>query len=248
LWLPDEGITEKCTGVFSRRLFMQLFIHIPKTAGTSLRQELQRHYGERIALAYGANELTHPVLQTRNTPPEQRAALEAQGVELLFGHVRYQYWRSAFERGEVLAVLRHPVDRCLSHYQHYLSHPEDTPLGRQVQEDGLSLRAFASHPLSVNLQAKILDIDADSLHCLSEFGGLFTEDQLADELGVRQRLNQTRRSFQATAEDILAIQAANHLDLLVYELVRQAWREGYWRWTATLRRPKRWLFWSERCG
>lgn len=221
---------------------MQLFIHIPKTAGTSLREALQRRYGERIAFAYGDHELTHPVLQDSNTPQEQRAALEAQGVELLFGHVQYRYWASAFDRSEVLAVLRHPVDRCLSHYQHYLSRPNNTGLAQKVQQGRMTLQAFARHPQSVNLQARYLHIDADALNRLSEFGGLFTESQLADELGVQERLNRTSRSFQVTPEDIRIIEDINRLDLLMYELVRQAWREGYWRWRVTLRPPKRRFF------
>lgn len=221
---------------------MQLFIHIPKTAGTSLRREMQRRYGERIAFAYGDNELTHPVVRSSDSPREKRAALEAQGVELLFGHVQYPHWQSAFERSEVLAVLRHPVDRCLSHYQHYLSLPNNSRLAQKVQEGHLTLRDFARHPQSVNLQARYLEIHEDALHRLSEFGGLFTEEQLTDELGVQQRLNQTPRSFQVAAEDIAVIQDVNRLDLLIYELIRQAWREGYWRWPVALRRPKRRFF------
>ncbi len=214
---------------------MQLFIHIPKTAGTSLREALQRRYGKRIAYAYGNHPLTHPILATEEGPREKRTALEAQGIELIFGHMHYRYWQHAFDRSEVLAVLRHPVDRCLSHYQHYLSHPGDTLLADQVQGGEISLQTFAKHPTMTNLQAKTLNINSNSLGDLCRFNALFTESQLLSELGVKQWLNGTERSFQVTPDDILALQEANPLDLQLYELVRQAWHEGYWCWNYTLR-------------
>lgn len=46
----------------------------------------------------------------------------------------------------------------------------------------------------------------------------------------RQRPNVGRRGFTVTPADLVAIAEANRLDLSIHEWVRQAGREGCWKW------------------
>ena len=225
---------------------MQLFIHIPKTAGTSLRDRLAEHYRRRIAFDYGpTSPLTHPLLVDRQRPAQDRRVdLSAQGIELIYGHVRYPHWQATFAQEEVLAVLRHPVDRCISHYQHFLSHDDKnaSALAEVVRTGQIGLAEFARHPHMVNIQARSLGIKRQNLDDLARFRGLFLSESIGTELGITRRLNQGQRSFQVCSADIVAIMDANRLDMLIYELVRQARREGYWRWDSILQPPARRLW------
>jgi hypothetical protein len=213
---------------------MFLFVHIPKTAGTSLRQRLSERLKDRIAFDYGPrHELTHELLRDpARSPSDRRASLEERGVEVLYGHVRYADWRAAFAPAEVVAVLRHPVDRCISHYQHYLTHGGDPAdrMADRVTAGELGLREFARTHQQRNLQARCLGIDAATPESLAHYGTLLLSEVLDSTLGLRQRLNAGRRNFTVTPADIATIIEANPLDLLIYELVRQAGREGYWDW------------------
>lgn len=228
---------------------MHLLIHIPKTAGTSLRDRLQACYRQRIAFDYGPrNELTHPVLADSNRSlRHKRTLLDEQGIELIYGHVKYLEWRAAFAPNEVSAVLRHPVDRCISHYQHMLSYgdEDDSELAAGVRAERIGLAEFACHPDIANFQAQVLCIGADTLDDLKQFRCLYLSESMATYFGVSKWLNQGQRNFPVRPADIAAIVAANSVDMLLYELVRQAWREGYWRWHPLLktRAPR---FWARR--
>ncbi|WP_231372849.1 hypothetical protein [Thioalkalivibrio sp. ALE9] len=235
---------------FLREYPLKLFVHIPKTAGTSLRHRLEANLGSRLACDYGPDHpLTHPELKASagRAQGELRDALERAGVSVLYGHTRYPLWNEAFSTGEVMSILRHPVDRCISHYQHFLSHggaPED-PLATGVATGQLTLQEFAAAVQQRNLQAHQLGITEASLGSLGDFGLLMTSEDLSFRLELGERRNRGRRSFSVTSGDIDAILENNALDMKLYELVRQAWREGYWAWAVPemLRPSGRWFRW-----
>lgn len=225
---------------------MKLFVHIPKTAGTSLRRRLQAHLGSRLAFDYGpSHKRTHPQLKSPEgrSPGELREALERAGVDVLYGHTRYELWNEAFAIGEVMSIVRHPVDRCISHYQHYRSHGGDPgdSLASRVAAGELTLRDFAAIASQRNHQAHHLGITEASLDSLGGYGLLLNSADLSSRLDLGAHHNRGRRSFSVTSGDIDAILENNALDMKLYELVRQAWREGYWHWPIPeMLRPPGW--------
>ncbi len=94
-----------------------IFLHIPKTAGTSLRQAMGQAYepDERVYLydAPGLEGSMHP-REFENLPEERRAQLR-----FVMGHLSYGTHRLVPHECRYVAVLRDPVDRVMSHYYHY---------------------------------------------------------------------------------------------------------------------------------
>ena len=121
-----------------------LFLHIPKTAGSSLTGELQRALQPSL----------HLFLDMANNPPSAAPALMAEKVRrhaeainadryrLVAGHFRYRDLVNAGVRGGVVTVLRHPVSRVVSSF-HY-SRQAGNPQQQFYLDETDSLEAFAS--------------------------------------------------------------------------------------------------------
>jgi hypothetical protein len=109
-----------------------VFEHIPKTAGTTLRQVLRRRYGSRLAVHFSvaqprrrAAELA--ALIEAGRPPRALISTVGYGLhERLPGSLRYAHF----------TLLRDPIQRTISNYYYSLQIGE-------VQE-GTSLVAFCS--------------------------------------------------------------------------------------------------------
>jgi hypothetical protein len=94
-----------------------LFMHIPKTAGTSLRSALAAAYPPaQRALLYDPAHSRGAVLakEFRHTPPEQHA-----GLRLVAGHFRWGIHRAMPGPFAYVTILRDPVDRVASLYYHH---------------------------------------------------------------------------------------------------------------------------------
>lgn len=127
---------------------MLISIHIPKTAGTSFGLLLKQHFGDRLLEDYQDRPLAHTAL------PRLAHALAAWpgngrrlgGYEAVHGHFLGLKYLPV--RGHVVTWLRHPVQRVLSRYGHYL---RDVDAGRPLQpvsglRPGLRLDEFARLP------------------------------------------------------------------------------------------------------
>ena len=98
---------------FSRHL---VFIHIPKTAGTFIREGLEQHY-EKIGCAYG----TKPFANFSTMDGDQLAAFKTH--EVLIGHESFHAFQTHLDRpATYFTVLRNPVDRLISYYNHLMTH------------------------------------------------------------------------------------------------------------------------------
>lgn len=84
-----------------------VFVHIPKTAGTSFRDALCRGFGEEhVSPAFGASHLT------------ESEATALRRYQIICGHISMvDAWR-LFPDAALLTILRDPVERSLSWY-HY---------------------------------------------------------------------------------------------------------------------------------
>ncbi len=85
-----------------------VYIHVGKTAGTSLRLTLVE--------AFGPETCSDPFVQTYMSEEEAR---RHRAFPVICGHISRADQLKWFPDREVITVLRHPIDRCLS-FIHYV--------------------------------------------------------------------------------------------------------------------------------
>lgn len=103
-----------------------IYLHIPKTAGTSFRKSAEQYFGpEEVLNDYGE--------QSTNTSDDIRSAfysakdiakLRKTGLERKFltGHFTLAKYKEIFPDSPVVTFYRNPVDRVVSEYVHFASH------------------------------------------------------------------------------------------------------------------------------
>ncbi|MBN1676635.1 MAG: sulfotransferase family 2 domain-containing protein [Kiritimatiellae bacterium] len=106
-----------------------LFLHIPKTGGTSIAKLFEREYPEPDAVVY--REHWRPGMKCR----------------VVWGHFAYGF-HTHFEDSCYVTMLRHPVDRAISHYYHAL---RETDHHLHEAAGRMSLREYALSDMGLDL-------------------------------------------------------------------------------------------------
>jgi hypothetical protein len=122
---------------------VDIFVHIPKTAGTTLVRILHREYDELGYLWI---------------PPETRfedakrlvADSSAEEFRLIHGHIPVGIHEALTRPARYFTLLRNPVDRALSHYYYVKRHPEHR-LYKEVVEKGMTLRDYVTSGITGEL-------------------------------------------------------------------------------------------------
>jgi len=125
-----------------------VFVHIPRTAGTSFGRLLDAvHAGRPIETFYGDPE--HPVVNAkierfRALPPPAKAA-----IALVRGHVVYRF-DPAFDDAHHVTLLREPLARLVSYY-HYALRERHHYLHDYLMQRRLGLEDFLGSDASIDL-------------------------------------------------------------------------------------------------
>jgi|GEM_PF-6460441 len=92
-----------------------VFIHIQKTAGTSVRVALQQQFSQsEVALIYPGVTPGMSIPELISLPIRQR-----QNIRLLVGHMHFGAGRFLANTCRYIAFLRNPISRLRSHYWHH---------------------------------------------------------------------------------------------------------------------------------
>jgi hypothetical protein len=221
-----------------------LFLHIPKTAGTTLRHIIERQYPPDAILIQNQPTL-HQALQA--LPPGK-----ADRVSVVMGHLWFGAHALFARPATYLTMLRDPIDRIISHYyfvqrdpQHYL---HDVVRGMSLEEyvtsncsaeisnDQTRLLA-GSAPAEIGQPSEdILATAKQNLDRHFAVVGLTEEFDWSVILMKRRfgwrspfylKRNVTRHPTKAklSSETVRLIEQRNQLDLAVYRYAQARFRE-----------------------
>ncbi|AZO93205.1 sulfotransferase family 2 domain-containing protein [Halocella sp. SP3-1] len=126
-----------------------IFMHIPKTAGTTLRGIIEQEYSE-IAYGYGGFKEEYNNLS-------RYMGNRASGLQCIIGHIPFgihSYYNRPFH---YITFIREPVDRVISLYYYRLYNKKYLP----VEDIGLEKFLNNYYTQACNLQTKFLSRDAD---------------------------------------------------------------------------------------
>lgn len=128
-----------------------LFVHIPKTAGTSFRLALDEAFPGRTAYDYAprapeTSEAVREHVYGKRDLTALRERLIADDVQVLGGHVHFARYAEIFPPERVITFVREPVSRVVSEYEHACRH------------NGYAgeLMEFAATPRNQSLQTTML--------------------------------------------------------------------------------------------
>lgn len=200
--------------------FPLIYLHIPKTAGTSFRISAEHYFGPSNVLNdYGENSpaTSQDILDAFYSKQDEKL-LREKGLskKFLTGHFTLAKYREVFPDSPVVTFFREPVARVISEYMHFVSH---------YSFEG-SLQEFYGRKQFQNQQARAL---SGALPTDLDFYG-FTEsysDSL-DRFNIRYgtkfpvaTLNQGKYNGGtldlATPAEVEEIRELNGEDLRIYE-------------------------------
>lgn len=116
---------------------MIVYLHIPKTAGNTVKSVFKSRFSEENTLFLNGSD---PKSDFSLMIKEASHA----GKHLVFGHIDFGISEYLNSDAKFLTILRHPLDRIVSHYYYVLRRKEKHYLYEQVTKPGLSLSQFVN--------------------------------------------------------------------------------------------------------
>lgn len=135
------------------------FVHLQKTAGTTMRQRLMHHFGDE-ALYPSAVDDDVPGVTFRTAALRERLPTRSDRVRVVSGH--FPLCSRAFFGFEVrtCTLLREPVERTLSYLRH---HRKLTPADADKSLEEIYDDPFRFHGLAHNHMTKMLSLTLDEM-------------------------------------------------------------------------------------
>lgn len=199
--------------------FPIVYLHIPKTAGTSFRVSAEKYFGKKnILLDYGvASKSTSDEILSTYYRGEDIDALRAQGANKKFlgGHFSLPRYREIFPDSPVVTFFREPVSRVVSEYVHFSNHHGYTG----TLEDFYRTAEFQNrqHHTLGGLKPSALDffgLTEQYEKSLSMFNQLFSTDL---QLSVLNKGSYDRGlAVKPTPEQVEEMRHLNQADIAAY--------------------------------
>lgn len=218
-----------------------IFVHIPKTAGTSFYDLIERNYDKNKRFVFNTNKGKNPI-------PKLLRRQEKNCPEIVYGHGTFGL-HEIFPNSEYLTFIRNPVSHTISNYNYIRSSPHNR-LHKRVKD--MSFSDFVSNLKDMwhdnqhyrqltntlfriehsEFYNKEIIPDYDQLDwALKKIKFLYRFEDLQEAVselsrefnwkyGEMPHLNESKKDdFLISEKDIENIRVINHLDFYIYEKV-----------------------------
>jgi hypothetical protein len=201
-----------------------LSVHIPKTAGVTIRNVLKEHFAEGFVLHYW--EITDAWGRVREQVPAEATCVH--------GHYQTDKLAGLFPHARLITWVRDPVERVVSSYHHRLRDPDPRhPVCTELHEKRLSLLEYAALPLVRNEMSHFFGTkqvaDFHFIGVVEDFDRSFA--RLTQLLGLpggpapRDNVNPDKKTSRYALEPKIRekILELNERDAALYEACRRMW-------------------------
>ena len=227
------------------------YMHIPKTAGTSLFSFISEQFKPEEVFPFRGSEFENNL---NNLTPE-----EIGRYRFIHAHFDYTIYKLLSRKPVYITMLRDPVERVFSAYQHTKMDASHR-LHSEITEKNLSLKEMIDHPLApvsnvqvgylvgkklrteefnqLSDQAKLeiakVHLDEFAFFGITEYFndsvellcGTFGWEPQKDHKPLNRSLQPSQRE-NITPEEIRAIEERNQLDMHIYEYARKLFRKRF---------------------
>lgn len=179
------------------------FVHIPKTAGTSFRNGLEKKY--KVACDYGEkSEQTSKVVSVNTYEKKDLYRLYEQLLQQKFdwlsGHVFTAKYQPLLNPRNIITFVRQPIERLYSSYNHYCLH-----LGYKE-----SFKNYIQDKRFINSQSRFLGGIPIEL-----IGNIGITEKYADSLAlINKKLKNKVEYLEKNVRKNEKVDFSDHLDLL----------------------------------
>lgn len=200
---------------------MIVYIHVPKTGGTSIRMAAAEHFGEDAMLYdYGpdaprTSPIVRELLYDADEPDHLVEWIHNNGIKFISGHFRMNRYPTLLPEADLITWVRDPVARVVSQHQHRTrSLGEKRPLDEWAEkpkwqnlitrQTGTDLARFVS--------VGVLERHAESIARLNAAFGIDLAVRHDNELTATTTVpdQQRQRILELNHDDHTFVDQANH--------------------------------------
>ena len=209
-----------------------LFVHLPKTAGTSFRDSLEEVFTHGLYCDYGAEEQTTDrvvldyIYQRQDFFGFGNYLAQQDALVCMSGHYPIRRYGAFFKIKNIMLFLRNPVQRVISQYEHK----------RRLEGYTGTIQEFSAMPEHMNIQSRnigrapvtligfvgLQEFYSESLQLLNrQFGFQIKESFLninKEQFSVKYKLD---------PEVTAVIRENNRSDLILYKAFKQEFLQRY---------------------
>ena len=124
-----------------------IFLHIPKTAGVTIRQIIKRQYPEN-RMYYGDHLSPQEIANVFTSLPEDYKAQ----LQMIWGHLIFGVHQYLSTDATYFTFLRDPIERTISHYYYILGRPHEFEIAQYLRENNIGFQEALEKNLILDIQ------------------------------------------------------------------------------------------------